>query len=491
VRLSQGLLGWLPGGLPIVCVAASAFFTTFTGGSGITIVAIGGLLLPALLASKYDERFSLGLVTTGGSLGLLFPPSIPIILYAIIANIEIADLFLAGLVPGILTLVVIGGYSMYVDAKTKRERPPFRAKEAVAALNEAKWEVFLPIAIILGLLTGLLRIHEASVFAAAYAFVVEVWIYKDLSIRRDIPRIVRESTTMFGAILAILATAIGFTGFLIDAKVPDEAANLLGDLVHDPFVFLLVLNLFLLLVGMFMDIFSATVVVVPLILPIAARIAEENPENAINPFHLGIVFLLNLEIGYLTPPVGLNLFISAIRFDKPVTYLYRTVLPFMGLLLVALLVTTYLPLFWPGMLLVGDDESDRIEFEDDDQAEPLPDDLGGETLDDIGGETLDDLGGETLDDLENPTLDDLENPTLDDLENPTLDDLGEPTLDDLENPTLDDLGEPAPGEPTLDDLEGTEPAPEAAPEMVEPPPTMAEATMTGMSAPAMTAETPP
>jgi tripartite ATP-independent transporter DctM subunit len=496
VRLSQGLLGWLPGGLPIVCVAASAFFTTFTGGSGITIVAIGGLLLPALLASKYDERFSLGLVTTGGSLGLLFPPSIPIILYAIIANIEIADLFMAGLLPGILTLAVIGAYSMYVDSKAKRERPPFRSREALAALNEAKWEVFLPIAIVLGLLTGLLRIHEASVFAAAYAFVIEVWVYKDLSIRRDIPRIVRESTTMFGAILAILATAIGFTGFLIDAKVPDDAANLLGDLVHDPFVFLLVLNLFLLVVGMFMDVFSATVVVVPLILPIAARIAEENPENAINPFHLGIVFLLNLEIGYLTPPVGLNLFISAIRFDKPITYLYRTVLPFMGLLLFALLVTTYLPLFWPGFLLVGDDESQQIDLDGNEPGDPVPDDFGGgDTLDDLGGETLDDLGGETLDDLGGETLDDLDGPTLDDLE--------EPTLDDVEEPTLDDLGEP-PAEPTLDDLEGTGGTPREADPAMDAPPAMEEArdqesgaamtaptamTAPAMTAPAMTADT--
>lgn len=491
VRLSTAWFGWLPGSLPIVCIVASAFFTTFTGGSGITIVAIGGLLLPALLAAKYGEQFSLGVVTTSGALGLLFPPSIPIILYAIVAKVEIADMFVAGILPGILTLVLLAAYSIYADARIKRPRSKFDLKDAIRATNDAKWELALPLVLVLGLATGTLRIHEASVFAAAYAFVVEVWILKDISIRNDLPRIIRESMTMFGAILVILATAIGFTNNLIELRLPDWVIEQLGGVMSDPIVFLLLLNVFLLLVGMFMDIFSATVVVVPLLLPIIDQMAKENPENAISPVHLGIVFILNLEIGYLHPPLGLNIFISSIRFDRSVMRVSLAVLPFIGFLLVALLITTYLPLWWPGFLLQSDEPVEQHEVTPDDE---LRLDDGTDTLDDLGGgETLDDLGGETLDDLDDPTLDDLENPTLDDLENPTL--------DDLEEPTLDDLGEPAPGEPTLEDLEETEPAPEEAPpERVEPPPAMIEATMapamtasTAMTAAmtAMTAETPP
>ena len=336
VRLSRAWLGWLPGGLAMVALAASAFFTTFTGGSGITIVAIGGLLYPALIQERYSERFSLGLITTGGSLGLLFPPSLPLVLYGVVAGVLIEKLFLAGILPGLVTMVALGAYAFMFGIRAKLPRTKFDFGEAGSAFWEAKWEILLPIALLGGLYTGALRIHEAAAFAALYALIIEVWVYKDVSFRRDLPRIIRESTTMFGAILAILATAIGFTAYLIQAQVPMLILDAMEQILTSPFMFLLALNIFLLLVGMLMDIFSAIVVVVPLIVPIALHFG-------IDPYHLGIVFLLNLEIGYMTPPVGLNLFISSFRFDKPVTLLYRAVLPFIGLLIIALVLTTYIP----------------------------------------------------------------------------------------------------------------------------------------------------
>ncbi|MEM9191321.1 MAG: TRAP transporter large permease subunit [Myxococcota bacterium] len=450
VRLSRAWLGWMPGGLAIVCIFASAFFTTFTGGSGITIVAIGGLLFPALLSDKYEEKFSLGLVTAGGSLGLLFPPSLPLILYAIVGGISITQLFLAGLIPGILTVVILAAYAIVIGIRSEMPRTPYNAKEAFSALRESVWEVLLPVVLVVGLISGVLRIHEAAAFAASYALVVEVWVYKDVSFRKDLPRIIRDSMTMFGAILVILATAIGFTGYLIDARVPDLALDLLTQFISGPIAFLLILNIFLLIVGMLMDVFSAIVVVVPLVVPIAL-----NPAIGVDPYHLGIVFLLNLEIGYLTPPVGLNLFISSLRFDKPVTLLYRAVLPFIGLLLIALLIVTYVPLWFPAMLLPSD-EVDTINLQEPAELEtetPNPEDdpllqeiMGGDGDD---GLTLDDLG----DDDGDFTLDDLG----DDDGSFTLDDLGDES--DL---TLDDLGDDA--DLTLDDLgDDADPPPEDSP----------------------------
>ncbi len=336
VRMSRAWLGWMPGGLAMVCLVASAFFTTFTGGSGITIVAIGGLLYPALIADKYKENFSLGLVTTGGSLGLLFPPSVPMIIYGVVAGIMIEKLFLAGLIPGIITVAALAIYSSATGIKNKMPRTKFDAKVAVKALWETKWEALLPIALLGGMYSGLLRIHEAAAFTAIYTLVIEVWIYKDVSFRVDLPRIIRESMTLVGAILAILATAIGFTAFLIQARVPMVILEAMEGFITSQVMFLIALNIFLIGVGMLMDIFSAIVVVVPLIVPIALRFG-------VDPYHLGIVFLLNLEIGYMTPPVGLNLFISSFRFNKPITQLYRSVLPFIGLLGVALIIVTYIP----------------------------------------------------------------------------------------------------------------------------------------------------
>jgi C4-dicarboxylate transporter DctM subunit len=336
VKVSRAWLGWMPGGLAMVCLMASAFFTTFTGGSGITIVAIGGLLYPALVQDGYEENFSLGLVTTGGSLGLLFPPSVPMIIYGVVAGIMIEKLFLAGLIPGIITVAALALYSSMTGIKHKMPRTAFNRTEAIKTLWEAKWEAFLPVALLGGMYSGFLRIHEAAAFTAIYTLVIEVWIYRDVSFRKDLPRIIRESMTLVGAILAILATAIGFTAFLIQARVPMIILDAMEGLISSQVMFLIALNVFLIGVGMLMDIFSAIVVVVPLIVPIALRFG-------VDPYHLGIVFLLNLEIGYMTPPVGLNLFISSFRFNKPITQLYRSVLPFIGLLGVALIIVTYIP----------------------------------------------------------------------------------------------------------------------------------------------------
>ncbi|MBX3251609.1 MAG: TRAP transporter large permease subunit [Myxococcales bacterium] len=402
VRVSRAWFGWMPGGLAMVCLVASAFFTTFTGGSGITIVAIGGLLYPALISEKYPEQFSLGLVTAGGSLGLLFPPSLPIVLFAVVAGIEVEKLFLAGLVPGVVTVFALALYAAFVGVRFPSiPRQAFDTKEAFASLRAVFWELMLPVLLVGALVAGVLRIHEAAAFTAIYVLIIEVFVYKDVKIRA-LQGIVKESMTMVGAILAILATAVGFTGYLIQAQVPMEILEWMKGFIEsdDPVVrqitFLLLLNVFLLLVGMLMDIFSAIVVVVPLILPIARQLG-------VNDYHLGVVFLLNLEIGYLTPPVGLNLFISSFRFGKPVTLLYKAVVPFIALLIVALAVTTYWPrlslLFLPedaGVNVIAE-EPPTLDVED----APVVDDDGGGggfgDLDDLFDESG---GGGGLDALE-------------------------------------------------------------------------------------------
>lgn len=452
VELSRALLGWMPGGLAIVCLCASAFFTTFTGGSGITIVAIGGLLMPALISERYPQRFSLGLVTTAGSLGLLFPPAVPIILYGIVANVLIDKLFLAGFIPGVITVVALSIYAGYWGNKAKIERVPFKFSKALEAIWIAKWELMLPVVLIGGMATGKLRVHEASAFTALYVLVIEVFIYREISIRKDLPRIVRESMTLVGAILAILSTAIGFTSYLIQAQVPMKILAAMESLITSQLMFLLVLNLFLLIVGMLMDIFSAIFVVAPLIIPIAKHFN-------VDPYHLGVVFLLNLEIGYLTPPVGLNLFISSFRFNTPMVDVYRAVIPFIGILLVSLVITTYIPQL--STYLPSLSKSEDLTQEEMGGGAPQPN--GGDGLDtlDKGGGGLDDLedeGGGGLDDL---NLDDLED------EGGGLDDI---KLDDLEAPKPAEGAAPAPAP------EGTAPAPQGAAPAPTPAPAPAPAT---------------
>jgi len=380
VRVARALLGFAPGGLGIVCILASAFFTIFSGASGITIVAIGGLLLPALLKDKYPEKFSLGLVTTGGALGITFPPCLPLIVYGIVAGLQevppgherlaLDKFLLAGLRPGALLIGLLIVYAMIIGVKSKVPRSKFDGKEARAALWEAKWELVLPVFLLGGLATGVFSPVTAAAFTAFYVLIIEVFLYKDLSLTRDLPRIVPDSMVLVGAIFVKLCAATVLTFYFVQAQTADrlfealtcgppakaylaahadsmatcrEAVDALaevgknaGGIIDSPTTFLLALNVFLLVVGMLMDIFSAIVVIVPLIMGIALHFN-------INPYHLGIVFLLNLEIGYLMPPMGLNLFIAGFRFNRPVPDLYRVVLPFIGIFAVALLVTTYVP----------------------------------------------------------------------------------------------------------------------------------------------------
>ena len=336
VNLARAFFGFIPGGLAVVSLITCALFTAFTGASGVTIVALGGLLYPILLKEKYPERFSLGLLTTSGSLGLLFPPSLPLILYALIAKISIDKLFAAGIVPGILLVVVLAVYSIRQGKKWLVPKTPFAWSNAKSAMRAALWEIPLPFVVVGGIYSGMFTATEAAAVTAFYVFVVEVFIYKDLNLVKDIPRVMKDSMLLVGAILMILGTAFGLTNYLIDEQVPMRLFELTQSLITSPLVFLIVLNLFLIVVGMMMDIFSAIIVVVPLIIPIATA-------YGVDPVHLGIIFLTNLEIGYLTPPVGLNLFISSLRFEKPVFSVVRATLPYIGILLIALIFITYMP----------------------------------------------------------------------------------------------------------------------------------------------------
>ena len=347
VRVSRALLGWLPGGLAIVVVASCAFFTTFTGASGVTIIALGGLLFPMLVQERYPEDFSLGLITSSGSIGLLFPPSLPIILYGIVAGASIDKLFIAGIVPGMLFLAVLGGFSLVVGVRNDVNRTPFDLREALRAMREAKWELAVPVVVIVaiygipGVTGGLVTLAEASAIAAIYLLIVEVFIYRDIDLlpgkdpeRPHLAKVVQEAMVMVGAIMIILGVALGLTNYLVQEEVPMKILALIQDHIQSRFTFLALLTVFLLIVGCLMDIFSAIIVVVPLIIPIAM-------EYGIHPVHLGIIFLANLEIGYITPPVGLNLFISSLAFERPVVQLYRMTIPFLLLMLTALLLITF------------------------------------------------------------------------------------------------------------------------------------------------------
>ncbi len=336
VRFTNAALGWLPGGLAIVTLLTCAFFTSFTGASGVTIVALGGLLLPALISEKYNEKFSLGLVTTSGSVGLLFPPSLPIILFGVIAATSIDKLFVAGILPGIIILLVLALYSMYMASfKFKIETIKFSFKEFALALKDMLWELPLPILLFGGIYSGKMAISDTAAFTVLYVLVVEVFIKKDIKIK-EIPKIMKESMVLVGAILVILAVSLAATNYMIYQEVPQKLFNLLKNIIASKFLFLLALNIFLLIVGCLMDIFSALVIVVPLILPLAEA-------YNIDPVHLGIIFLANLEIGYLTPPVGMNLFISSIRFEKSIIEIYRSVVVFILLRFVTLAIITYIP----------------------------------------------------------------------------------------------------------------------------------------------------
>lgn len=336
VNVAQAVVGWMPGGLAIVTLLSCAFFTAFTGASGVTIIALGGLLYPILIKEKYDDKFSMGLVTSCGSLGLLFPPSLPLILYGLIATVSIDKLFLAGIVPGFLLIIVLSAYSIYKGVQSGARKVAFNWKNIFKAVREAIWEVPLPLLILVGIYGGFITASEAAAVTALYVFIVEVFIYRDIKLFTDLPRIIRESMIIVGGILIILGVAMGMTNYIVDAQVPQHLFEWVSQYITSPLMFLIVLNIFLLIVGCLMDIFSATIVVVPIITPIAYK-------YGIDPVHLGIIFLTNLEIGYLTPPVGLNLFISSFRFKRSIFELYRISVPFLILLIISLLIITYVP----------------------------------------------------------------------------------------------------------------------------------------------------
>ncbi len=336
IRLFRALCGWLPGGQVIAATLLCAFFTSFTGASGVVILALGGLLLPVLVKNGYPERFSVGLLTATGSIGLLFPPSIAVILYASIAAVPIPDLFLAGLIPGLIMVTAVGLYGVREGLRARVPRAAFDAREALAALWDSKWELMVPAIVLYGVFGGFTTLTEAAALVVVYVLLVEVAIHRDLDLFHDVPGIVVNCATLIGGVFVILGAAFGLANYFVDAQIPNIAVDWVKENVESRLLFLLALNVFLLVVGCLLDIFSAIVVVVPLILPISQVFG-------IHPAHLGIIFLANLELGYITPPVGLNLFLAAYRFDRPMLEVCKGALPFLFVLLSVVLLITYVP----------------------------------------------------------------------------------------------------------------------------------------------------
>ncbi|MFC3649061.1 TRAP transporter large permease [Planctobacterium marinum] len=347
VKLTQAILGWIPGGLAIVAFITCALFTAFTGASGVTIVALGALLYPALQQAGYQQKFSLGLVTTSGSLGLLFPPSLPLILFGVIAlqldmpvSMTIEDLLVAGLLPGLLMIAMLSLWSMWMQRGNRIARQAFSFQELCAAIKESKWEIPLPVVLLGGIYSGLFALSEAAVVTVVYLLIVQVLIYRDIAIKK-LPGLICESMVMVGGILIILTASLVLTSYFIEIEAPTRLFDWVSQQIESPLSFLITLNVFLLVLGAFLDIFSAIVIMVPLLLPIAVSFG-------IHPVHLGVIFLANMQIGYLTPPVGMNLFIASYRFGKPITEIYKATLGFMAVLLLSLLIITY----WPALSLL-------------------------------------------------------------------------------------------------------------------------------------------
>lgn len=342
VNLTRALLGWLPGGLAIVAYITCAFFTAFTGASGVTIVAVGALLFPALVEAGYRERFSLGLVTTSGSLGLLLAPSLPLILYGVIVQqmdlpnpFTLQELFIAGIMPALLMIVLLTLYSIWSTRGDIKPTSQFSREETWQTVVDMKWELPLPVIVLGGIYSGFFAVSEAAAVTAFYVVLVEVLIHREVPVR-DLPRVIREAMVMVGGILLILGVSLAFTNYLVDAEVPQALFEWISTFIQSKFTFLILLNLILLALGAILDIFSALVIMIPLIVPLALRFG-------IDPVHLGIIFLANMQIGYFTPPIGMNLFIASYRFKKRITELYRATIPFMFVLLFALVLITYIP----------------------------------------------------------------------------------------------------------------------------------------------------
>jgi tripartite ATP-independent transporter DctM subunit len=349
VELFRALFGWMPGGVAIVTIVVCAFFTSFTGGSGVTILAMGGLLYPMLIEESHPHKFSTGLLTSAGSLGLLFPPSLAVILYGLVAEVEIRGLFVAGWAPGMLEIVIVALFVLYHSRRSGITRVPFELKRALRALWRAKWEVAIPFVLLGSILGGFATLVEASAVTVLYAFVLEFLVHRDLEMGKDLLRVVSNAATLIGGVLTILGVALGLTNYLIIAEIPMLALEWVQSFVQSPLFFLFLLNIFLLIVGCLMDIYSAIVVVVPLIAPLGLHFG-------VDPFHLGIIFLTNMELGYLTPPVGMNLFLASYRFKRPLPEVYRASLPFLAIRAIGVLLVTYVPPltgFLPRVLGIG------------------------------------------------------------------------------------------------------------------------------------------
>jgi tripartite ATP-independent transporter DctM subunit len=340
LRLFSALVGWLPGGLAIVITLVLALFTPLTGASGVTILALGGLMLPMLVQAGYPQRDGVGLVTVSGSIGVLLPPSLPVILYAFYAELPLDQLFVGGLLPGLLLVAGVAGYGAWTGWRGGAQRSAFDARELAAAAWQAKWEVLLPPVLLGAIFAGWVTLVEAAALTVAYALLLECVVFRELSVRQDLPKVVRESATLVGGFMIILGVALALTNYLILAQLPMRILGWVQEGIRSPLLFLLALNAFLIVVGALMDIYSAIIVVVPLIAPMAKA-------YGIDPVHLGIVFLANMQLGYLMPPMGENLFLAAYRFDQPLARIYRASLPYLAVLLVVVLLVTY----WPALTL--------------------------------------------------------------------------------------------------------------------------------------------
>ena len=337
VRVYKGIFGWMPGGVAVMATVVCALFTTFTGASGVTILALGGLVLPTLLEDRYPEGFSVGLVTASGSLGLLFPPSLPVILYGVVAQVSIERLFIEGFFPGLFLVILVAGYGVMVGVRSGAPRQAFHPGEALHALWDAKWDLGLPALVVLAVASGFVTVVEAAALAAAYSLMVELVVYRSIDPMRDLPRVLVHASALVGSVLILLGSAYGLNSWFVDAEFPTRMVGWTTQHIRSPALFLLMLNAVLLVLGSVLEMYSAIVVIAPLVAPLGRA-------YGIEPIHLGVVFLANLELGFLLPPMGLNLFLSASRFGKPLAYVYRRALPFLLIMAIGVLGITYYPL---------------------------------------------------------------------------------------------------------------------------------------------------
>ena len=343
VNFFRALLGFIPGGVAVLVAAVCALFTALTGGSGVTIIALGGLVYPILLNDGYSEKFSLGLVTAAGSLGLLFPPCLAVVLYSVVSNTPADQLFIAGMAPGMLLLILVAIYGISVGLKTRIDRQPFKWREVLAAARIAKWDLSIPVAMVILFGSGLASLLETSAFACAYTIIIACFIHRDLSPIKQLPATLVRAAALVGAVLILLSCAMGLTSYLVDAQIPDRLLQIVRERIHSPLLFLLTLNVVLLVLGSILEIFSAIIVLTPLVIPLGTAFG-------IHPVHLGVIFLANMELGFLFPPVGLNLLLSSSRFGQPMTVLYRDVIPFLLILGLGVLLITYVPALSVGVL---------------------------------------------------------------------------------------------------------------------------------------------